>query len=60
MDEKAQDPPSPCIDVCRMNPETKLCDGCLRTLDEIAAWAALSPAEKRNVLAQLPSRRRRA
>jgi predicted Fe-S protein YdhL (DUF1289 family) len=43
-----------------MNPETKLCEGCLRTLDEIAAWASLSPAQKRAVLAQLASRRRRA
>lgn len=56
----AQDPPSPCIDVCRMNPETKLCEGCLRTLDEIAAWSSLGSAEKRAVLAQLPSRRTRA
>lgn len=55
-----QDPPSPCIDVCRMNPETKLCEGCLRTLDEIAAWASLTPAQKRAVLERLASRRKRA
>jgi uncharacterized protein len=51
-----EDPPSPCIDVCRMNPQTGLCEGCLRTLDEIAAWSTLSPAGKRAVLAQLPGR----
>jgi len=47
---------SPCINVCRMNPDTGLCEGCLRTLAEIAAWSAMSPDEKRAVLAQLPSR----
>jgi predicted Fe-S protein YdhL (DUF1289 family) len=56
----SRDPPSPCIDVCRMNPQTGLCEGCLRTLDEIAAWSTLSPEQKRAVLAQLPSRRARA
>ena len=60
MHETAQDPPSPCIDVCRMNPQTRLCEGCLRTLDEIAAWASLGPAGKRAVLERLPSRRARA
>jgi uncharacterized protein len=53
---REDDPSSPCIDVCRMNPQTGLCDGCLRTLDEIAAWSTLTPAEKRAVLEQLPLR----
>jgi uncharacterized protein len=48
---------SPCINVCRMNPDTALCEGCLRTLDEIAAWSAMSSEEKRAVLAKLPARR---
>jgi predicted Fe-S protein YdhL (DUF1289 family) len=33
------------------------CSGCRRTLDEIACWAAYSPAQKLAVLAQLKSRR---
>jgi uncharacterized protein len=57
---EGNDPPSPCIDVCRMNPGTGLCEGCLRTLDEIAAWSTLSAGEKRAVLEQLPSRKARA
>ena len=48
---------SPCNNVCRMNLETELCEGCSRTLDEIAAWSAMNDAEKRAVLAQLPARR---
>jgi len=48
---------SPCINVCKMNPETELCEGCFRTLDEIAAWSGMSPEEKRAVLARLSARR---
>ena len=48
---------SPCINVCRMNPDTTQCEGCYRTLDEIAAWSAMSPEEKLAVLAKLPARR---
>jgi predicted Fe-S protein YdhL (DUF1289 family) len=40
-----------------MNPKTARCEGCLRTLDEIAAWSAMSAEEKRAVLARLPARR---
>jgi len=38
---------------------TGLCEGCFRTLDEIAGWIAFSADEKRAVLAALPERRRR-
>ena len=48
---------SPCTNVCKMNPETELCEGCFRTLDEIAAWSGMNPEEKRAVLARLPARR---
>lgn len=47
--------PSPCIDVCRI--KRGVCRGCLRTLDEIAAWSTASDADKRRILARLPSRR---
>ena len=53
----AGDVPSPCNNVCRMNPDTGLCEGCLRTLDEIANWSVMSDAEKRTVLAQLSARK---
>ena len=47
---------SPCINVCRMNPGTGQCEGCLRTLAEIAAWSGMSADEKREVLARLAAR----
>ena len=48
---------SPCINVCRMNPDTGMCEGCYRTLDEIAAWSGMCAEEKRAVLTRLPARR---
>ena len=50
--------PSPCINVCRIEPDSGLCAGCCRTLDEIAAWSRLDDAGKRVVWAQLARRRR--
>jgi uncharacterized protein len=49
---------SPCINVCRMHAGTGWCEGCLRTIDEIAAWGALDDGLKREVLALIPARRR--
>ena len=48
--------PSPCISVCRMDAATGWCEGCLRTLDEIAAWGSASDADKRGVWQQLVKR----
>jgi uncharacterized protein len=39
--------PSPCISVCRMDAATGLCEGCFRTLDEIADWSMASDDVKR-------------
>ena len=52
--------PSPCTSVCTIDPESGLCAGCFRTLDEIAGWIRLSDEEKRAVIAALPQRRSRA
>ena len=41
--------PSPCVSVCRMDAATGLCEGCCRTLDEIAAWSQLDATAKRAV-----------
>jgi|tagenome__1003787_1003787.scaffolds.fasta_scaffold14005194_1 predicted Fe-S protein YdhL (DUF1289 family) len=48
---------SPCTRVCVIDPVSKLCRGCLRTIDEITDWSGKSPAEKRAVLAVLKERR---
>ncbi|WP_296951736.1 DUF1289 domain-containing protein [uncultured Massilia sp.] len=48
--------PSPCINVCKMSPATGLCEGCLRTIDEIRAWRAASDDDKRAIWAEIRRR----
>jgi len=50
---------SPCINVCRMDANSGLCEACLRTVDEIAGWAAANDDAKRLVLAAIAQRRAR-
>jgi predicted Fe-S protein YdhL (DUF1289 family) len=49
--------PSPCVNVCRMNAQTGFCEGCFRSVDEIAAWSSMSDLQKRAVWKLLPARR---
>ena len=39
-----------------MDPDTGLCNGCYRTLDEIAAWSAMSDDRKRALWQRLVER----
>lgn len=39
-----------------IDPRTKLCFGCGRTLPEIARWHAMDAAERRAVMAELAAR----
>ena len=48
---------SPCINICRMDERSGWCEGCLRTLDEIASWGGLDDVGRRAVLQQLRPRR---
>ena len=55
------DVPSPCISVCRMDPSLgpdALCEGCLRTIDEIIAWGSATADDKRAILVAVAARRR--
>jgi predicted Fe-S protein YdhL (DUF1289 family) len=49
--------PSPCINICRMDAASGLCEGCLRTIDEIAAWGSMADGDKRSVWQRLDERR---
>lgn len=48
--------PSPCINVCKMNPRTGLCEGCFRTIDEIAQWSSATEERKRQVWVEIRRR----
>ena len=45
--------PSPCRQLCALDPATRICTGCGRTLDEIARWSSMSDAERAAVAARL-------
>ena len=47
---------SPCVKICVIHPETRLCTGCLRSIDEIGSWSRLSPDARRAVMDDLPNR----
>ncbi len=49
--------PSPCVSICRMDSRSGWCEGCLRTLDEIAGWSVMDDDQKRRVWKLLPQRR---
>jgi hypothetical protein len=50
-------PMSPCLGICLMDPRTRMCRGCLRTIEEIAGWHAACPSEKHAILDRLAVRR---
>jgi hypothetical protein len=52
--------PSPCVGVCRLDPVSGLCAGCMRTLDEIASWPTADDAERLAIVLNLRVRRRAA
>lgn len=57
MNPELQSPvPSPCISLCEMAPDTGLCRGCLRTIDEIISWSSASENDKRAVWAEIRRR----
>ncbi|MEM6439933.1 MAG: DUF1289 domain-containing protein [Pseudomonadota bacterium] len=53
---RRQEPDSPCVQICVIHPGAKICIGCHRTGDEIAAWSRLSPEERSAVMQELPGR----
>lgn len=48
--------PSPCNQICVIDPASGYCRGCRRTIDEIAAWGVSDDRWKQVVLERLKSR----
>jgi uncharacterized protein len=46
---------SPCVNICRIGKD-RLCEGCRRSINEIAQWTSMTPAERDAVMAELPTR----
>ncbi|EYD71611.1 DUF1289 domain-containing protein [Limimaricola hongkongensis] len=47
---------SPCVKLCTIHPETRLCLGCARSIDEIATWGRMTPEERQKIITELPER----
>ncbi len=47
---------SPCVKICVLHPEARLCIGCYRTGEEITRWSRMTPEERRAVTEALPER----
>lgn len=47
---------SPCIKICVVHPQARICTGCFRTIEEISGWARMSSDERRDIVDDLPNR----
>ncbi|MGV6839474.1 MAG: DUF1289 domain-containing protein [Planktomarina sp.] len=47
---------SPCVQICMIHPDVKICVGCYRTAQEITDWSRLSNADRAALMEGLPNR----
>lgn len=47
---------SPCVKICVMHPEARLCTGCYRSIEEITGWTRMSAEDRSAVMEDLPTR----
>lgn len=47
---------SPCIDICVMHPDERICTGCYRTIDEITHWSKMTSEERAEITQNLATR----
>jgi predicted Fe-S protein YdhL (DUF1289 family) len=47
---------TPCVQVCFVDPQARLCVGCFRTMEELGRWTRFSDEEREAVMAALPER----
>ena len=47
---------TPCINVCKIAPDTFTCIGCFRTLQEISDWSHLTDEQRQAIMDNLKER----
>ncbi|KIC08258.1 hypothetical protein RA19_19980 [Leisingera sp. ANG-M1] len=47
---------SPCIKICVVHPEARICTGCYRSIDEIRDWSKMTNDERADIMSDLPAR----
>lgn len=50
---------TPCVSICRIDKETRTCEGCGRTIDQISAWTKMTDDERMAIMRELGYGRRR-
>lgn len=50
----------PCIGACSINPESQICGGCYRHMDEIIFWSRMTEAERERAMENMRQRRQDA
>ncbi len=53
---KRPEPDSPCVNICLIHPEAKICIGCYRSADEISRWTTMDLAARIALKDSLPER----
>ena len=53
---KRQEIESPCVNICVIHPEARLCIGCFRSAEEIRKWSRITAEERREIMAGLAER----
>jgi len=47
---------SPCVKICVVHPEARICTGCYRSIEEIAGWGRMTNEMRAEILQDLPNR----
>ena len=47
---------SPCVKICVIHPASRLCTGCLRSIDEIGSWSRMTADARAKIMQDLPNR----
>ncbi|RED12799.1 DUF1289 domain-containing protein [Pontivivens insulae] len=51
-----EEPQSPCVNICVVDRDSRLCIGCFRHISEIAGWGSRPAEERARILEELPAR----
>jgi len=54
---KREEIDSPCIKLCVLHSEAKICVGCHRSAEEIQMWSKYTPEQRLLIISKLPSRK---
>ena len=41
---------SPCVTICQIDRETRICEGCNRTIDEISNWSKYTDEQREKIM----------